>query len=280
MEVSGMTVWTLRPNGQGDVPVRRMPAPEVEWDAAGEVGVLRRGGATFECFSRREAARRAFSAACTAVALTPTVWNAIARHAATTAPAAVRAACTVLALAYPPFTPEDMDTVATNVVKDVIRHLRMLGFCEPTDDFKFVLRIGFHREWSYDACALCKVAVRTVGCSDHTLSDPDCTLCRSQAAAELDHAFVMFSPCGHTVCLDPCYVSIAAAQGIRHFERRTIDCGHGIIFSRPLTVNVDGKAAFDCSQCRGRVHRVFQTDEVAPPPSVPDGYLDDIDLFL
>lgn len=72
---------------------------------------------------------------------------------------------------------------------------------------------------------------------------------------------VVFRPCGHSVCVEPCFRQLCTSNGIAP-QRRTITLPNGQVMFVGSQMAVNGVSGFACPTCRTNVASCFRAENV------------------
>lgn len=134
------------------------------------------------------------------------------------------------------YVQEHNDTINARVIEEFKKYLDR----QPNDNnFDFLARLSLKRDWAHE-CFLClndeqMGHICTCGCKE----------------------IVVFRPCGHSVCLRPCFTKFYN-QPLS--EKEIIEDGEVSVIIGRLNVNLDTN--FECPMCRTHVTQTFASDDV------------------
>lgn len=144
---------------------------------------------------------------------------------------------------------EEIPKVVTEKMLEYLETIK-----EPENDFEFLLRLSRKQNWK-SGCCICladEMMGTTCGCG-HT-------------------EIVVFRPCGHSICIEPCYSKFLKSKG---YEMPMSKDGHR------LKINVtEDNLPFVCMLCQCKIDRTFQAEEVRIPEKFQDILKEQIDGLL
>jgi hypothetical protein len=151
----------------------------------------------------------------------------------------------------PTLSPSEITTIK-DVIKDVSRtiiydHVKNMKLDNSKlTDFEFLALLGTKRNWK-KGCAICLT---------DDIMGTTCTCGHTE--------IVVFRPCGHSICIDPCFKTFVKQHNII-LKQETVTYGD-------QTFNVAGKVAtnidfdcnnrFECPECRTSIARTFRAEDV------------------
>lgn len=147
--------------------------------------------------------------------------------------------------ARPRFTSKDMLEIRCIMDKHVPRLLVQHGksqLSNDLDNFTFLLTLGLKRNWKSE-CVIClseDMMGTTCGCG-HT-------------------EIVVFRPCGHSICVSPCFNEYIKNKGVQLKEEEMQIGGQTFIVGQKLGIN-DCKN-FKCPTCNVNVEKCFRAEDV------------------
>ena len=116
-------------------------------------------------------------------------------------------------------------------------------------DYQFLLSLGAVRNWK-SGCVICltdKMMGTTCGCG-HT-------------------EIAIFRPCGHSVCVEPCFRQLMDRNNIVMDQHQKIKVG-GQTMSIVGKLDVRQAKNFTCPICRGEVKKTFRAEDVHTPVTI------------
>ena len=128
--------------------------------------------------------------------------------------------------------------------KHVVEYLHELIKQEPQDDFMFLAKLGKKRNWK-EVCAIClidDIMGTTCGCG-HT-------------------EIVVFKPCGHSICVNPCFEEWMESLGIELEPQRKIIGEKEFILENQKNVNIRLHGMqIPCPICKTKIESTFRAEE-------------------
>ena len=150
-----------------------------------------------------------------------------------------------LGMAEPPFRWTSLGNIREEITNTVAKELEKVCDSDLKDpkisDFVFLATLGKKRNWRRDCC-IClsdKMMGTICGCGHFEIA--------------------IFRPCGHAVCVNPCFEKMMKHQGLK-LETKKYTTKAGKVFLLPSQKDITSAKNFLCPLCRQDVKSVFRAE--------------------
>lgn len=152
-----------------------------------------------------------------------------------------------LGMAEPPFSwfaQRNIQEEITNTVAEELVKVCGSDLKDPKiPDFVFLATLGKKRNWRRDCC---------ICLSDNKMMGTTCDCGHFEIA--------IFRPCGHAVCVNPCFEKMMKHQGSK-LETKKCVTKDGKVFLLPAQRDITSVKNFLCPLCRQDVNSVFRAED-------------------
>lgn len=137
-----------------------------------------------------------------------------------------------LVYAWPIMEQPERDFVYSKLSEMNARLKRLVSNSKDDSNFTFLFKLSYRRNWK-SGCPICL---------SHKMRGSSCICGHSEIA--------VFRPCGHSMCIEPCFLEFQEHIGSKCF--------------------VDEARGFKCPMCRTVVKKTFRGEEVYPPKEITE----------
>lgn len=137
---------------------------------------------------------------------------------------------------------ESIVNISIAILFDYLKNLKL---SDKITDFEFLALLGLKRNWKKE-CAICL---------EEDIMGTTCTCGHTE--------IVIFRPCGHSVCIEPCFKELMASQNVNLRQGYVMIGDEKAYIYGKVDVNIDFNFKYLCPICRTKVIRTFRAEDVS-----------------